>query len=113
MLTGGLDPIFDAAQFSLTEVFRALVRKGYNLPSSSFGCYSALSVGLMSGVGFPFYSVIQMMNLVPLPTWWWFGVSFVNFMLKRERHTPGCQVLLASVTDSDSVLTVPTYPGGG
>ena len=47
MLTGGLDPIFDAAQFSLTEVFRALVRKGYNLPSSSFGCYSALLLGVL------------------------------------------------------------------
>ena len=112
MLSCGLDPIFDAAQFSLTEVIRALVRKGYNLPSSSFCCHSALSVGLTSGVRFPSYLIIQLVNLAPLPILWWFGVSFVNFMLKRERHTLGCQVLLASVTDSDSVLTVLTLSWG-
>lgn len=112
MLTCGLDPIFDAAQFSPTEVIRALVRKGYNLPSSSFCCYSALSVGLTSRVQFPSYLIIQMVNSAPFPTLWWFGVSFVNFMLKRECHIPGCQVLLVSVTDSDSVLTVLTLSWG-
>ena len=33
-------------------------------------------------------------------------------MLKRARRVPGCQVLLASVTDSGSVLMVPTLPWG-
>lgn len=71
-----------------------------------------LSVGLTSRVQFPSYLIIQMVNSAPFPTLWWFGVSFVNFMLKRERHTPGCQVLLVSVTDSDSVLTVLTLSWG-